>query len=309
MELTILNFQKSSHFGVVQFSFTEKNNFDYISSVKAFRKNLISVSELKEGGSVNNILFKNKSKNFVFFLQGDILEGALQNRTVNTSVLIKPECETIIPVSCVEAGRWNYRDYTAPKQKREKFKESPMTTPVNFKKKMNIEMEKNLKAKRGHYSNQGERWSDIDKFLKSHKITSNSSDLSEVYYSNKMFIDQITPDFTVNKDANGLAIFYKDKIESIDIFNRTDVYEEYFPKLINSAVVEFNFTEEETKEIGFDEVKYKTLEFFDKIKELDCEEYNGVGVGTEKRFKSKEITGFELEYDSHLIHLTAMNLN
>jgi len=56
------------------------------------------------------------------------------------------------------------------------------------------------------------------------------------------------------------------------------------------------------------EASYKTLTFIDQFDNLTFNEHAGVGVGTEKRFRSEDLTGFELVYNSNMIHLTALNL-
>ena len=82
--------------------------FDYLTLDEAISENLIEVVEIDEGGSVPELRVINKSDKMVLILDGEELVGAKQNRIVNTTILI-PAMETVvIPVSCVEEGRWSY---------------------------------------------------------------------------------------------------------------------------------------------------------------------------------------------------------
>jgi hypothetical protein len=45
----------------------------------------------------------------VLILDGEELVGAKQNRIVNTTILVAAGAEIVIPVSCVEQGRWTYK--------------------------------------------------------------------------------------------------------------------------------------------------------------------------------------------------------
>jgi len=57
---------------------------------------------------VPNLAVDNKGERFVLFVEGQELRGAKQNRVLNASVLIAAHTKTVIPVSCVEQGRWRY---------------------------------------------------------------------------------------------------------------------------------------------------------------------------------------------------------
>ncbi len=82
--------------------------FDYLTLDEAMSEDLIEVVEIDEGGSVPELRVINKSGKMVLILDGEELVGAKQNRIVNTTILI-PAMETVvIPVSCVEEGRWSY---------------------------------------------------------------------------------------------------------------------------------------------------------------------------------------------------------
>lgn len=59
---------------------------------------------------VGEILVINRSDAMVLLCEGEILKGAKQTRVLNTSVLVGPNSEITIPVSCVEQYRWHYSD-------------------------------------------------------------------------------------------------------------------------------------------------------------------------------------------------------
>jgi hypothetical protein len=63
--------------------------------------------EVSRGGSVPELKVVNKSDRMLLILDGEGLVGAKQNRIVNTTILIAGNTTTVIPVSCVEQGRWS----------------------------------------------------------------------------------------------------------------------------------------------------------------------------------------------------------
>ena len=48
---------------------------------------------------------------------GEMLIGGDQNRTMNVTVLCPPQVRTVVPVSCVEAGRWERGEMVSPSSK------------------------------------------------------------------------------------------------------------------------------------------------------------------------------------------------
>ena len=82
---------------------------DYLTLDEALTGNLIDVVEKDEAGTVPELKVVNKSDRMVLILDGEELVGAKQNRIVNTTILIAGKTTTVIPVSCVEQGRWSYK--------------------------------------------------------------------------------------------------------------------------------------------------------------------------------------------------------
>ena len=80
----------------------------YLTLKEALEKRLLTITEVSQSGSVPELKVVNKAEIPVLLLDGEELAGAKQNRVLNTTILLKENSETIIPVSCTEQGRWAY---------------------------------------------------------------------------------------------------------------------------------------------------------------------------------------------------------
>ena len=65
------------------------------------------VMEVSEGGQVPELRVVNDGDTRVLLLDGEELIGAKQNRIINLTILVPARANVVIPVSCVEAGRWH----------------------------------------------------------------------------------------------------------------------------------------------------------------------------------------------------------
>ncbi len=74
----------------------------------ALRRGL-RITETSAAGSVPELVVANPLDEWVLLYDGEELVGAKQNRILNLTVLVAAESVTPIPVSCVEAGRWDRR--------------------------------------------------------------------------------------------------------------------------------------------------------------------------------------------------------
>lgn len=300
MQISNHSFTKQGRLSVLQFSTPEKNTFEYISGPSAIAKNFVEVREVSLSGSVNNLALINTSDKYIFFLDGDILTGAKQNRVLNTSVFIAPNTKLHIPVSCVEQGRW--RSVSS------KFRPTDYISPDTLRAKKLKAVNKNLRGGRGHFADQGEVWKEVDEFLEIHNSISTTMDFTKVYEDKEKDFNDFIKQFSVNNESNGVAIFVDNSPLGIDIFNRTDIYQEYFPKRLKGIALEvFNLKEKENT-MTETEANYKTLSLFDELEKLQYTEHDGVGIGREKRYDNDKLVALELKYLKHLIHFTLLNL-
>ncbi len=80
----------------------------YVLLDEALERRIARITEVSDGGSVPELAFENASAGKILLVDGDELVGARQNRVVNISILVGGGQRVVIPVSCVEHGRWSY---------------------------------------------------------------------------------------------------------------------------------------------------------------------------------------------------------
>jgi hypothetical protein len=88
---------------------TAKSKVGYLTYEEALEEKAISVTEVGENGTVPKLKLENKCDERVLVIDGEQLVGAKQNRILNTTVLVEAMSTLVIPVSCVEQGRWHYK--------------------------------------------------------------------------------------------------------------------------------------------------------------------------------------------------------
>src|SRR3954452_15522738 len=67
----------------------------------------VSIQELETMAWVNDLIVVNPLDKPVSLYEGEEVLGAQQNRTFDVSVLVAARSQLQVPVSCVEAGRWD----------------------------------------------------------------------------------------------------------------------------------------------------------------------------------------------------------
>lgn len=81
---------------------------DYLTLDQALNARLARITEVSASGHVPELAFENLSDQPVLLLDGEELVGAKQNRVLNVTLLVLGKTRLVIPVSCVEMGRWSH---------------------------------------------------------------------------------------------------------------------------------------------------------------------------------------------------------
>ncbi len=269
---------------------------DYLTLSEAFRQKGIEISEVSEGGSVPELRLKNRLDKDVFAADGEALLGAKQNRVLNSSIYVKAGEEVVIPVSCVEAGRWRY--------KQRDFRASEYSEFVSSRAVKMASVGASLKRSGyDRHSDQGAVWAELSAKCADFQADAPTRSMADIYDAGRPSLDQYLDHIHIQPDQVGLACAIDGRTAGIELFEDTSVFNQFFDKLIRAYAAEV-VNDDRIATMVPDRKALKHL--LRKISRIKCDEYEAVGSGKELRFKIGQLNGSALKVDGRLLHIVLL---
>ena len=270
-------------------------NKDYLTLDEALAQNLARVSEVSEGGSVPNLLFSNLGRQAVFLLDGEELVGAKQNRILNITVLAPAGKDTVIPVSCVESGRWHHT--------RDDFASAPRAQFSMSRAKKAARVSENLSAHSEAMSDQGEVWSDISGKMGRMHSHSDTSAVEQVYQDHEEKLAQFVAQLKCVEGQVGAVFSIKGRVTGLELFDAAETCQLLMPKIIRSYALDAidpGYRGHQASGLG------SPAEVLARLSESDYSTHKAVGEGEDLRFDSTPgIAGGALFARDRVVHLCA----
>lgn len=265
-----------------------------VSLKQAMARNEFVVSEISEQGSVPQLRVINSGDRAVFVLAGQELVGAKQNRVTSVSVLVAPHSELIIPVSCVESGRWHdsspnfeYRDRTLFSRVRAKAHRDVAES---------LEFHDEIRA------DQGEVWREVDRKHAELGVQRRTSSISDVYDHYSESLDDFVEALEPQPGQRGAVFEIDGRIAGMELFGCTNLASDCLPAIIRGYALDA--MAERPREQRQPRME-RASRFLDGVRQAECSDSAGVGLGTDLRLRQPGIVGGGLEHDGVLLHLAA----
>jgi hypothetical protein len=264
-------------------------NLEYLTLDDSASPTLITVEETSTSGSVPELRVRNRTKSRVLIPEGSTLIGAKQNRVVNLSVVIAPESVTVIPVSCVERGRWRFR---TPHFAAGGFAGSPLRA------QMCRDVTENLHRTGKVQVNQGAVWSHVDGMLKGAGVRSPTAAYHALYEKWQPEFADYEARLRLPENACGVAVEIDGLLEAVDLFDKPSTLHKLWPRLVRSYVL---------AALGPRVPQGKKTDvkaLLERMLSSGGESYEPVGVGTTIRLAHAEAAGAALMCEGQLVHLS-----
>lgn len=252
------------------------------------RAGTLHIEELHEAGSVPELRVANEGALRVLILEGDELIGARQNRVANSSVLVAAESELVLPVSCVERGRWSYcsREFTADNC-------SPHLALRRLKSKS---VHNSLKHGRGHRSDQGAVWNEVDRKACLHEAPSPTHALQD---SRSHLSEKLADEFP--QGACGVAVSLGERPALLEVLAGPRSFARVSRKLLSGYAFEAVGLGGRTCAPKATAVR----SLIEAAANASHEEHPAVGAGRDVRFEEDGISGYALVGESGVLHAAA----
>ena len=264
----------------------------YLSLKDAMNQNLLKITELNDSGAVPELKVMNKAEIPVLILDGEELMGAKQNRIVNTSILLREKSETVIPVSCVEQGRWSYTS--------KNFHDSDRIASSHLRNVKSTSVKLSVESSGEYLSDQGAVWNEVHKLQSNMEVKSPTSAMGDVYDAKSTDLNEFVGAFKLIQGQKGLLVFIDGEIIGLDVVSNESVYKDLHEKLIKSYALDSMVQKD--KPIKHDINIDMAHKFVNEIVKSNESKNESVGYGLDYRFASRMYTGSALVYKKDVIH-------
>jgi hypothetical protein len=273
---------------------------DYLTLDEALAAKAAKITEVGSGGSVPELRFINESGKRVFLLDGEEVIGAKQNRVFNVSIMAPAGNTIILPVSCVEAGRWSHRSA--------EFASAPRSMYAEGRASKMAYVTENMKASGRKASNQGAVWDDIRAKFGKFATSSPTSAMSDLYSQQSVRLEDYVRSFTPLPDQIGAVFAMDGEIIGLELFDSAETFRKLFPKLVRSYGLDaLSSRGGETPDTPVPS-KAAVADFLKSVANAKVSTFAGVGEGEDLRLEAEGLTGAALAVDDRIVHLSAFRM-
>jgi hypothetical protein len=260
----------------------------------------VAITEVSDAGSVPELQVVNRSQRSVLLIDGEELAGAKQNRVLNTSILLKENSSTRIPVSCTEQGRWSYVSKV--------FSESGNVMAYKTRSRKTRSVHCSLEAAAGYQSNQGEVWDGIAALQAKANAPSSTSAMSDVFKAREEELHRGAEIFKLLPNQVGLVALVGEAPVGADLVSLGAAYAKLHAKLVRSYTLEGLLDMKEPC-AGTSAISKRARDFLDEVVHAEAQQFPSVGYGSDFRFKRQGLAGTALVHENEVIHAALFRMD
>jgi hypothetical protein len=268
---------------------------NYLSLDEALENDLIEIVEVSESGDIPNLKVNNRGATPILIVAGEELVGAKQNRVVNATFLVAGGLSLVIPVSCVEQGRWTYRTKDFASEKR-------ISSP-QLRQRMEEDVRDSVRVNREYRANQHRVWDEVAAKSMRMRVHSPTGAMAAIFESYDDRLRSYTNRFSQMENQRGVLVTINGAVAGLEVFDSGDHLAKYYAKLIQSYALD-SIDLQIQGQRGSKAHDLEPGEWLGKIMESTVTLNPSLGLGTDLRITSGKVTGSGLFHEDALLYLS-----
>ena len=264
---------------------------DYIVGADAIVEGLLSITEVDEQGDVTHLEAYNVASSPVLLIDGEHLEGAKQNRILNATVLLAASRKTILPVACVEEGRWHYEADSD-------FNASDDFAYGRLRSRNASVKAENLRMSGSRNVDQGEVWADISLKHNEAGSVSPTGAMRDAFDHHRGDLDEIKVAFSGPEPGQtGVIACVDGRPVALDAFDRPETLTKLWPRLLSGYALDA---------VGHGHALVtpdRIDSFLEAAAGAATTSHEGLGLGMDVVITSDSVVGNALTWGEGVIHL------
>jgi len=266
----------------------------YLTLDEAVSGGMVEIGEVSEGGSVPHIQVRNAAPQPVLLVDGEELVGAKQNRIVNLTIMVPARQTLVIPVSCVEVGRWRHAAAG--------FVPAPRAQYAKARGEKMRDVTASILREGSRHADQHAIWADIAEKSARMQAASDTGAMSAIFERHAAPIEAYAGAIAAVDGQVGAVFAIDGQVTGLDLFDASETLRKILPKLVRSYAADA--IEGGGRHARKPPVR-KAEAFLQAVSSAGARAFPAVGAGIDLRFESDAVTGGALAVDDRFVHLAA----
>lgn len=266
----------------------------YMTLDEALTSGKVRVTEVSQHGSVPDLCLVNDSDQPVLLLDGEELRGAKQDRVLNLTILAPAGKTIVVPVSCVESGRWAQRSAV--------FTSSDHVLYARIRAEKSAHITGSLGRIGRAQSNQVAVWASIEEKMARLGTPSRTSAMEDIYQARSGRINDFVAAFNPEPGQTGAVFALNGRVAGIEVFDHPDAFAKMFGKLVRSWALDA--IEDSPGDLSAPPIEAAHA-FLDIVVAAEMQSFAAVGQGTDVRLSAAHVSGGAIIDGGRVVHLNA----
>ena len=268
----------------------------------ALGRGTLHITEVSESGSVPEIRVLNQGPQPVLIIDGEELVGAKQNRTVNLSILVPTAANMVVPVTCVEAGRWSARSRS--------FSSAPRTHFAAGRAAKSSQVSASLLREGVARADQSQVWQEIAHRSERLRVHSETSAMADIFERQSGAIEAFVRELPIADQQVGAVFLLNGEPRGVDLFDSPRTFRSLMPKILRGYALDAidlrSSSPDPSSQRGAPGlIETRAEDFMRQVGDASRTQFPSPGLGETWRLFAPQLSGGGLTLGGTLVHMSA----